>query len=85
MIHLAKSLLQKPDLFLLDEPTSHIDIPTKETLEDAISDFEGTFLFVSHDRYFINKFANRIIEFENGKSRNFLGNYDDYKKEKSSL
>ena len=79
LIQLAKALLIKPDLILLDEPTNHIDIPTKEILEEAIEDFDGTLLFVSHDRYFINKFADKTIEFKDGKVTTYLGNYDDYK------
>ena len=76
-------LQKKINTLIFDEPTNHIDIPTKEVLESAINDFEGTLIFISHDRYFINKFADRTIEFENGKVRSYLGGYDDYKKEKA--
>ncbi len=81
-IKLAELLQQQINTLIFDEPTNHIDIPTKEVLEDAIDDFGGTIIFVSHDRYFINKFANKIIEFKNGKIESFLGNYDYYKEEK---
>lgn len=79
LVQLAKVLLTKPDLLLLDEPTNHIDIPTKEVLEEALEEFNGTLIFISHDRFFINKFADKIIVFENGKTKEYLGNYDDYK------
>ena len=82
-LKLAELLQKKINTLVFDEPTNHIDIPTKEVLESAIDDFEGTLIFISHDRYFINKFADRTIEFENGKVRSYLGGYDDYKKEKA--
>lgn len=78
-VKLAELLQQKINTLIFDEPTNHIDIPTKEVLEDAIDDFDGTLIFVSHDRYFINKFADRIVEFKDGKVKNYLGNYEDYK------
>ena len=72
-------LLQKEiNLLILDEPTNHIDIETREVLEDTLSKFKGTLIFVSHDRYFINKLANKIIEFHNHKLYAFQGDYDDY-------
>lgn len=85
-VRLAELLQEKINTLIFDEPTNHIDIPTKEVLEDAIEDFNGTLIFVSHDRYFINKFADEIIEFQDGKAKSYLGNYDDYKvsKEKQS-
>lgn len=85
-VKLAELLQEKINTLIFDEPTNHIDIPTKEVLEDAIEDFNGTLIFVSHDRYFINKFADEIIEFQDGKAKLYLGNYDDYKvsKEKQS-
>lgn len=79
-IKLAELLQKKINTLIFDEPTNHIDIPTKEVLEEAIDDFDGTLIFVSHDRYFINKFADKVIEFKNGNVRTFLGNYDDYKR-----
>lgn len=69
----------KYNFLLLDEPTNHIDIDTREVLEQALIDFNGTILFVSHDRYFINKIANKIIEVKNKKLYDYIGNYDDYK------
>ena len=64
---------------MLDEQTNHIDIDTKEMLEDALKEYKGTLLFVSHDRYFINKLAEKIENIENKKIVNYIGNYDDYK------
>ena len=78
-VKLAILLQKKINTLIFDEPTNHIDIPTKEVLEDAIEDFDGTLIFVSHDRYFINKFADRTIEFKDGHIKTYLGNYDDYK------
>ena len=82
-LRLASLLQQNVNCLVFDEPTNHIDIPTKEVLEKAIDDFNGTVLFVSHDRYFINKFAEKTIEFKDGKITVYLGNYDYYKKEKA--
>ena len=81
-LRLAILLQQNVNCLVFDEPTNHIDIPTKEVLEKAIDDFAGTFLFVSHDRYFINNFAERTVEFLNGKITYYEGNYDYYKKQK---
>lgn len=78
-VKLAILLQQKINTLILDEPTNHIDLPTKEMLEDALASFSGTLIFVSHDRYFINKFANKTIEFANGKTTSYEGNYDYYK------
>ena len=69
------------NFFILDEPTNHIDIDTKEILENALIDFDGTILFISHDRYFINKVATTIVEIKNNKIFKYVGNYDDYIKE----
>ena len=82
-VKLAELLQKKINTLIFDEPTNHIDIPTKEVLEEAIEDFDGTLIFVSHDRYFINKFADKTIEFQDGKINTYLGNYDDYKEKKS--
>lgn len=82
-VKLAELLQKKINTLIFDEPTNHIDIPTKEVLEEAIEDFDGTLVFVSHDRYFINKFADKTIEFQDGKVNTYLGNYDDYKEKKS--
>ena len=82
-VKLAELLQLKINTLIFDEPTNHIDIPTKEVLENAIEEFDGTFIFVSHDRYFINKFADKTIEFLNGKVTTYLGGYDDYKRRKN--
>ncbi len=81
-IKLAELLQQKINTLIFDEPTNHIDIPTKEVLEESLEYFDGTLIFISHDRYFINKFADKIIEFKNGNINTYLGNYDDYKEKR---
>lgn len=79
-------LLQKSvNCIIFDEPTNHIDIDTKEVLEESIEEYDGTFIFVSHDRYFINKFANKTFEFKDGKMTLFYGNYDYYREKKNEL
>ncbi len=82
-VRLAELLQQKINTLIFDEPTNHIDITTKEVLEDAIEDFDGTLIFVSHDRYFINKLANKTIEFKDGQVTTYIGNYDYYKEQKA--
>lgn len=67
------------NFLILDEPTNHIDIDTREMLEESLQEFTGTILFVSHDRYFINKIANSIIEIKNKNITRYIGNYDDYR------
>lgn len=81
-LKLAELLQEKYNTLIFDEPTNHIDIETKEVLEEALENFEGTLIFVSHDRFFINKFADKVIEFENGKTTTYLGDYDFYKAQK---
>ena len=71
---------QDNNLLILDEPTNHIDINTKEVLEEALNDYKGTIIVISHDRYFINKITTRIVYVENKKLINYIGNYDDYKR-----
>lgn len=78
-VKMAELLQQEVNTLIFDEPTNHIDIPTKEVLEEALEEFSGTLIFISHDRFFINKFANRIIIFEDGKINEYWGNYDEYK------
>lgn len=82
-VKLAILLQQQINTLIFDEPTNHIDIPTKEVLEEALSNFGGTLIFVSHDRYFINKFADKTFEFSSGKVTTYLGNYDYYKSQKN--
>lgn len=77
--------LEKPNFLILDEPTNHLDIPTREIMEDAIEAFGGTCLVVSHDRYFLDKVADRILELDHGKLREYLGNYSYYKEKKQDL
>ncbi len=84
-IKLAELLQLKINTLIFDEPTNHIDIPTKEVLEDAIEDFDGTLIFVSHDRFFINKFADKTIEFKDGRTTTYQGNYEDYKEKKQQM
>lgn len=77
-ISLLKLMLSKGNFLFLDEPTNHLDIDSKEVLEMALNAYEGTIFFISHDRYFINALADRIIEFSPEGVRQFLGDYDDY-------
>lgn len=77
-LSLAKLLLQKANTLLLDEPTNHLDIPGKEALEEALKDFDGTIIFVSHDRYFIQQIANSILELGNKEDKFYPENYDGY-------
>ncbi len=78
---LAKIIIRKPSILLLDEPTNHLDITTLEWLEEFLYQYNGTILIVSHDRYFLDKIANKIILIENGKAIIFHGNYSNYIKE----
>lgn len=75
---LTSILLKQANFLILDEPTNHLDIASKEALEDALLSFQGTILFISHDRYFINKIATRVIELTPKKTLSYQGNYDDY-------
>ncbi|WP_024864590.1 ABC-F family ATP-binding cassette domain-containing protein [Butyrivibrio sp. FCS014] len=77
-VSLAKLMLSDANFLILDEPTNHLDITSKEILESAIAGYEGTVLYVSHDRYFINKTATRILDLTGGQLVNYIGNYDYY-------
>jgi ATP-binding cassette subfamily F protein 3 len=79
---LAKLILSKPNFLILDEPTNHLDIASREVLENALAEFGGTLLVVSHDRYFLNKMVSRIYAFENGSLKEYLGNYSRYEEKK---
>ena len=83
-INLAKNLLSKPDLLLLDEPTNHLDISRIEWLESYINSYKGTIIFVSHDRYFLDKVASKVIEIDEGKVKIYVGNYTKYLEEKEN-
>lgn len=79
-------MLSEANFLILDEPTNHLDIASKEILENALNDYTGTVLYVSHDRYFINQTASRILDLVNHTFVNYIGNYDYYlEKKKNSL
>ena len=84
-VSLAKLMLSEANFLILDEPTNHLDILSKEILEDALNNYEGTVLYVSHDRYFINRTAHRILELTSKNFVNYIGNYDYYLQKKSEL
>ena len=77
-VALTKLMLRKDNVLLLDEPTNHLDMDSREVLENALADFPGTILAISHDRYFINRFATKVCVLEEGGIKEYLGNYDDY-------
>ncbi len=77
-VALTKLMLHRDNLLLLDEPTNHLDMDSREVLEDALENFEGTILAVSHDRYFINRFATRVAVLTENGIKEYLGNFDDY-------
>ena len=81
-LRLCMLMYDQINFLILDEPTNHLDIASREWIEEAVADFEGTLLFVSHDRYFIQHFADRIWELEGGKVTDFRGNYDAYRAKK---
>lgn len=84
-VSLAKLMLSEANFLILDEPTNHLDITSKEILEQALNDYTGTVLYVSHDRYFINQTAGRILELTGRTFINYIGNYDYYLEKKEEL
>ncbi len=84
-VSLAKLMLSEANFLILDEPTNHLDIASKEILEKALNDYTGTVLYVSHDRYFINQTASRILDLVNHTLVNYIGNYDYYLEKKEEL
>lgn len=84
-VALAAALIHPADVLILDEPTNHLDITSKEILEKALNSYTGTLLYVSHDRYFINQTATRILDLTNQAMVNYIGNYDYYLEKKEEL
>ncbi|MFY0545923.1 ABC-F family ATP-binding cassette domain-containing protein [Brevibacillus sp. H7] len=84
-VSLAKLMLKQANFLIFDEPTNHLDLYSKEVLENALHDYPGTILFVSHDRYFLNKVATRVLELSPDGVTNYLGNYDYYVEKKQEL
>ncbi|MEO1171759.1 MAG: ATP-binding cassette domain-containing protein, partial [Myxococcota bacterium] len=85
-VALARMMAQPANLLLLDEPTNHLDLQSRAVLEQALAEFAGTVVIVSHDRYFINRIAKRIVEIEpGGRASSFLGNYDYYAWKKAEV
>lgn len=84
-LSLLKLMLSKANFLLMDEPTNHLDIDSKEVLEDALSDYDGTLFVISHDRYFLNRVTNKLLELTEDGIREYLGNYDYYLEKKSEL
>ena len=84
-VSLAKLMLSKANFLILDEPTNHLDMESKQILEEALNNYEGTLLYVSHDRYFVNRTATAILELADGVVTRYIGNYDDYMSKKQQL
>lgn len=78
ILAMGRALVQRADILILDEPGNHLDIPSREAIEDALSDFAGTILTVSHDRYFLDRIANRVIEISNGILTSWDGNFSEF-------
>ena len=83
-IDLARVLMDEPDVLLLDEPTNHLDVDTIEWFQDYLSNYKGTIIFITHDRYFLDAVSDKIIEMENGKITFFKGNYSYYLRKRNS-
>jgi ATP-binding cassette subfamily F protein 3 len=84
-VALAKMLVRPAALLCMDEPTNHLDLASKEVLEEALVAFNGTIVFISHDRYFINRIATHVVEVDRGHLATHLGNYDEYLERKSGV
>jgi ATP-binding cassette subfamily F protein 3 len=84
-VALARMLVRPAALLALDEPTNHLDLASREVLEEALTAFPGTIVFISHDRYFINRIATKVVEVEGGVLTAYIGNYDDYRETKARL
>jgi ATP-binding cassette subfamily F protein 3 len=83
-LQMLKLMMGNYNFLLLDEPTNNLDIASAEVLEDALDDYKGTLLIISHDRYFLDRVVNRIVELEEGVLKEYLGNYTYYKEQKES-
>ena len=84
-LSILKIILDEPNFLILDEPTNHLDISSQEAVEDFLSDFPGTLLIVSHDRFLLEKITQRTLELEKGVLNNYLGSYSYYKEKKDEL
>lgn len=84
-LRLAQLMNSEVNFLILDEPTNHLDIDTREALEDTLEEFDGTVLFISHDRYFINRLADRLYHIENGKLAGYCGNYDYFREKQATV
>jgi len=84
-VALAKLMLKNANVLILDEPTNHLDLVSKEVLESALLEYEGTLLFISHDRYFLNRMAEQVLELRPDGIRHFLGNYDDFLEKRQEM
>lgn len=81
---LASLIIKKSNILILDEPTNHLDVETLEWLKKFFNTFNGTFIITSHDRYFINKLANKVLYINNNKINEYMGNYDYFKSHKNT-
>ena len=82
---LGKILLENPDILLLDEPTNHLDMSSVEWLEEYLNNYEGSVIIISHDRYFLDKVVNKVVEIENLVSKTYKGNYSSFESGKKKI